>query len=84
MDRGAQRAEKYFTVASFLAEFKKCDSRLKTLHSNLEKAVHVNIGGLYQCAGNEEKIEKVREGIEHGDFTLLTVYHRVDGTFSAS
>lgn len=69
MDRGARRP-KDFTAASLSGEIVKCRSRLKTLHSNLERAVEV-VGDLRVCASNKERIEKVKEGIQCGNVTQL-------------
>lgn len=57
-----------FAVTSLLAEFR---SRMKTLHNKLDRAIYV-IGNMYRYASNEERIEKVKKGIQRGDFTLLT------------
>lgn len=70
---GVLRSED-FTVTSLLAVIAECRSRLKTLHSNLERAIEVNIGDLCRYASNEERIDKIRQGIERGDLTLLTEF----------
>lgn len=67
MEREA-RCSKYVSLS---AEVEKCVSRLETLRSYLEGEI---IGGLYLYARDEERIEKIREEMERGDFTLLTTF----------
>lgn len=71
MEREARRS-KYVSLSAELVE--KCVSRLEALRNCLEEAVDEIIGGLYLYARDEERIEKIREEVERGDFTLLTEF----------